>query len=44
MSKALRALVAGYGAKKLGGCGCGGILLFIVFWWLLGASGIQLFQ
>lgn len=44
MSKILRGVVAGYGAKKLGGCGCGGILVFILLWWLLGASGIELFQ
>lgn len=44
MSKALRALAAGYGAKKLGGCGCGGLILFIIFWYLLGASGIDIFQ
>jgi hypothetical protein len=44
MSKLLRGLVAGYGAKKTGGCGCLGLLLFIFFWWLLGKTGIQLFQ
>ena len=44
MSKLLRGLVAGYGAKKMGGCGCTGILLFILLWWLLGLSGIKLFQ
>ena len=45
MSKLLRGLVAGWGAKKLtGGCGCGAILVFLVLWWLLGASGIDLFQ
>jgi len=45
MSKILRGLAAGYGAKKLGGgCGCTAILIFIVLWWLLGRSGIQLFQ
>jgi len=44
MSKIVRGLVAGWGAKKLGGCGCGGCLLFILFWWLLGASGIELFR
>lgn len=36
MSKVLRGLVAGYGAKKMGGCGCFGIFLFIVLWWFLG--------
>jgi len=45
MSKLLRGLVAGYGAKKVGGgCGCTALLLFILFWWLLGHSGIQIFQ
>lgn len=44
MSKLLRGLVAGYGAKKMGGCGCTGLLLFILLWWLLGLSGIDLFQ
>lgn len=44
MSKIVRGLVAGWGAKKLGGCGCGGILLFILFWYLLGASGIEIFR
>ena len=44
MSKLLRGLVAGYGAKKLGGCGCTGILLFILLWWLLGLSGIKLLE
>ena len=44
MSKVLRGLVAGYGAKKTGGCGCMGILIFILLWWLLGVSGIRIFQ
>ena len=44
MSKLLRGLVTGYNTKKLGGCGCMGLLLFIVFWWLLGESGIPIFQ
>ena len=44
MSKLLRGVVAGYGAKKMGGCGCFGLLLFILLWWLLGQSGIQIFQ
>jgi hypothetical protein len=44
MSKIVRGLAAGWGAKKLGGCGCGGIVIFIILWWLLGASGIQIFQ
>jgi len=42
MSKLLRAVVAGYGAKKLGGgCGCVGVLVvFVLLWWLLGQFGI----
>ena len=35
----LRAIIAGVGAKKLGGgrCGCiGTIILFIILYWLLG--------
>jgi len=42
MSKILRGIAAGYGAKKLGGggCGCGTILIFIILWWLLGHFGI----
>jgi len=44
MSKLLRGLLAGYGAKKTGGCGCLGLLVFILLWWLLGASGIKIFQ
>lgn len=44
MSKLIRGAVAGYGAKKLGGCGCFGILLFLFLWWALGQSGIPLFQ
>jgi hypothetical protein len=36
MSKLLRALAAGWGAKKLGrGC-LGTILVFLLLWWLLG--------
>ena len=42
MSKLLRGVVAGYGAKKLGGgCGCfGTVLIFIILWWFLGHFGI----
>ena len=42
MSKLLRAVAAGYGAKKLGGgCGCFGVVIvFILLWWLLGNFGI----
>ena len=36
MSKLLRGLAAGYGAKKLGGGGFGTALIFVLLWWLLG--------
>ena len=36
VSKLLRGLAAGYGAKKMG-CGCfGTIIAFLLLWWLLG--------
>jgi hypothetical protein len=35
----LRALLAGWGASKLGGGCLGTILVFIVLYWLLGHSG-----
>jgi hypothetical protein len=36
MNKLLRALIAGYGAKKLGGGCLSTILIFIVIYYLLG--------
>jgi hypothetical protein len=36
MSKLLRGVVAGYGAKKMGGCGCFGLIIFIILWSVLG--------
>lgn len=36
MQNWLRAIIAGYGAKKLGGGCVGTILVFIVLWYLLG--------
>ncbi len=38
MNKILRALLAGWGAKKLSGgkCGCLAIFIFIILYWLLG--------
>jgi hypothetical protein len=36
VSKLLRGLAAGYGAKKLGGGCLGTILVFLLLWWLLG--------
>jgi len=45
LSKLVRGLAAGWGAKKLtGGCGCGAIVVFILLYWLLGHSGIGIFQ
>jgi hypothetical protein len=40
MSKLLRGLAAGYGAKKLGGGCFSTILIFILLWWLLGNFGV----
>ena len=42
MSKLLRGLVAGYGAKKAGGCGCFGIIVCISLWMVLG--NFRIFQ
>ena len=39
MSKLLRGLAAGYGAKKLGGGCFSTVLIFILLWWLLGQCG-----
>ncbi len=40
MSKILRAIAAGWGAKKLGfGC-LSTIIIFFILWWLLGHFGI----
>ena len=36
MSKLLRGLAAGYGAKKMGGGCLSTIVIFIILWWLLG--------
>jgi hypothetical protein len=40
MSKLLRGLAAGYGAKKLGGGCISTVLIFLLLWWLLGNFGI----
>jgi len=40
VSKILRGLAAGYGAKKLGGGCFTTVLVFIILWWLLGHFGI----
>lgn len=42
MSKLLRGLAAGWGAKKLGGGCLSTILIFLILWWLLG--GVNLFK
>jgi hypothetical protein len=36
MSKLLRGVAAGYGAKKLGGGCFSTVLVYILLWWLLG--------
>jgi hypothetical protein len=40
MSRLLRGLAAGYGAKKMGGGCFSTVLIFILLWWLLGHFGI----
>ena len=40
MSKLLRGLAAGYGAKKLGGGCFTTIIVFLLLWWLLGSFEI----
>ncbi len=42
MSKLLRGLAAGWGAKKLGGGCLSTIVIFLILWWLLG--GVNLFK
>ena len=36
MSKLLRGVAAGWGAKKLGGGCVTTVLVFVILWWLLG--------
>jgi hypothetical protein len=36
MSKLLRGLAAGYGAKKMGGGCFSTVLIFLLLWWVLG--------
>lgn len=38
----LKALIAGYGAKKLGGGCISTIVIFLVLYWLLGHSGCHM--
>jgi len=40
MSKLLRGLAAGYGAKRLGGGCFSTIIIFIILWYILGHFGI----
>lgn len=40
LSKLLRGIAAGYGAKKLGGGCISTIVVFLLLWWLLGNFGI----
>jgi hypothetical protein len=40
MSKLLRGVAAGYGAKKLGGGCFTTVLIFLLWWWLLGSFDI----
>lgn len=40
MSKLLRGLAAGYGAKKLGGGCFTTVLVFVLLWWLLGSCDV----
>ena len=44
MSKLLRGVAAGYGAKKMGGGCISTVLIFIVLWYVLGQCGGGLFQ
>lgn len=40
MSKLLRGLAAGYGAKRLGGGCFSTVIIFLLLWWLLGHFGV----
>jgi hypothetical protein len=40
MSKLLRGVAAGYGAKKLGGGCFSTVIIFIILWFILGKFGI----
>jgi len=37
MNKLVRGLIAGYGAKKLGGGCLGTVVVFLIIWWALGS-------
>ena len=38
MNKFFRALIAGYGAKKLGGGCISTVVIFLILYWLLGTG------
>jgi hypothetical protein len=40
MSKLLRGVAAGWGAKKLGGGCLSTVLVFVLLWWILGNCGV----
>jgi hypothetical protein len=40
----LRALIAGYGAKKLGGGCISTIVIFFILYWLLGQNGCNMMR
>ena len=37
MNKLVRGLIAGYGAKKLGGGCLSTVIVFLIIWWALGS-------
>jgi hypothetical protein len=37
MNNLLRGLIAGYGAKKIGGGCLGPVVVFLIIWWALGS-------
>lgn len=37
MNNLLRGLIAGYGAKKMGGGCLGTVVVFLIIWWALGS-------
>jgi hypothetical protein len=41
MNKFIRALIAGYGAKKLGGGCLSTILIFVIIYWALGTCNAK---
>lgn len=39
MNNIFKGLIAGYGAKKIGGGCFGTLIVFVIIWWLLGYFG-----